>query len=137
MSISIQCGCGKSYQVADNLAGKKVRCKECGEAVPVPGSPVGAPVKRPAPAAPPARPQPPTRAPQQRRPQPPLPPQPSDPLSGGALPGGAGSPLAGFAQAPLGTPSPLYPAGQMNPLLGAGWSGTFQPTVKAKPKKKK
>ncbi len=29
MPITVRCSCGKSYQVADKLAGKKFRCKSC------------------------------------------------------------------------------------------------------------
>src|SRR5262245_30971182 len=37
MPISIQCGsCGQTYQAADNVAGKRVRCRQCGAAIPVP-----------------------------------------------------------------------------------------------------
>jgi len=31
MAQTVACpGCGKTYQVGDNIIGKKVRCKECG-----------------------------------------------------------------------------------------------------------
>jgi hypothetical protein len=36
MPISIQCGaCHRQYNVGDNLVGKKVKCRECGEAITV------------------------------------------------------------------------------------------------------
>jgi hypothetical protein len=38
MSLSVSCECGKTYKVADTAAGKKIRCKECGAAIPVPKS---------------------------------------------------------------------------------------------------
>lgn len=44
MAIQVQCGCGKSFQAVDALAGKKVRCPACGTMTPVPagGSPAAA-----------------------------------------------------------------------------------------------
>lgn len=36
MSIEITCGCGKSYRVKDALAGRKVKCADCGAAISVP-----------------------------------------------------------------------------------------------------
>ncbi len=36
MSIKFACGCGKAYKVPEKFAGKRVKCKECGEAVRVP-----------------------------------------------------------------------------------------------------
>ena len=37
MPIPIQCpACQRQYNVGDNLAGKKVKCRECGESIPVP-----------------------------------------------------------------------------------------------------
>ncbi|HEX8203779.1 MAG TPA: MoxR family ATPase [Isosphaeraceae bacterium] len=37
MSIKFECGrCGRRYEVGDDLAGKRVKCKECGEIVGVP-----------------------------------------------------------------------------------------------------
>ena len=36
MTIKVQCGCGKSLQVKDELAGKRVRCPACKQAVGVP-----------------------------------------------------------------------------------------------------
>lgn len=36
MSIGATCGCGKKYALADALAGKKVKCKECGAVFVVP-----------------------------------------------------------------------------------------------------
>jgi hypothetical protein len=39
MAISLQCEqCGKQYQLSDNLAGKRIKCKECGNAINVPGA---------------------------------------------------------------------------------------------------
>ncbi len=40
MAILISCGkCGKRYSVKDELAGKKIRCKECETLVAVPPPP--------------------------------------------------------------------------------------------------
>jgi hypothetical protein len=36
MAIQLTCGCGKRLQVADDQAGRKVRCPACKELVPVP-----------------------------------------------------------------------------------------------------
>lgn len=36
MPIDIRCECGRCYRVADEVAGKLIRCKECGDAVRVP-----------------------------------------------------------------------------------------------------
>lgn len=36
MSISVRCTCGKKYQLKDDAAGKKFKCKECSEVVKVP-----------------------------------------------------------------------------------------------------
>jgi len=37
MSLSVECpGCGREYRVKDELAGKKIRCKECNTAMMVP-----------------------------------------------------------------------------------------------------
>jgi|TARA_R110001592_G_scaffold361962_1_gene674225 hypothetical protein len=37
MTIKISCGiCGKNYKVQDEAAGKKLRCKECGETIKIP-----------------------------------------------------------------------------------------------------
>lgn len=37
MAIAIQCGqCGKNYRVDDKLVGRRVKCKNCGGAIPVP-----------------------------------------------------------------------------------------------------
>jgi hypothetical protein len=38
MKISIQCSCGKQYQVKSELAGKKVKCQACGTPIPVPAA---------------------------------------------------------------------------------------------------
>lgn len=52
MSIPIQCGqCGKRYQAPDAFAGRSVKCKDCGAAIPVPS-----PTPAPAPARPNAAP---------------------------------------------------------------------------------
>jgi hypothetical protein len=36
MSITANCSCGKKYQVKEDFAGKKFKCKDCGETVKVP-----------------------------------------------------------------------------------------------------
>jgi hypothetical protein len=36
MPISVECQCGKSYNLPDSKAGRRVRCKLCGEAIQVP-----------------------------------------------------------------------------------------------------
>jgi len=36
MSLTVQCTCGKTYQVDESLAGKRVKCKACGSALVVP-----------------------------------------------------------------------------------------------------
>ncbi len=36
MSITVRCTCGKKYQLKDDAAGKKFKCKECSEVVKVP-----------------------------------------------------------------------------------------------------
>jgi len=36
MPILIECDCGKSYRVKDDLAGRKIRCPGCGDPVSVP-----------------------------------------------------------------------------------------------------
>lgn len=38
MSIKFACACGKAYKVPEKYAGKRVRCKNCGETVAVPSS---------------------------------------------------------------------------------------------------
>lgn len=38
MSITATCGCGKQYSLADQFAGKKVKCKVCGQAFVVPAA---------------------------------------------------------------------------------------------------
>lgn len=38
MSIAATCGCGKQYSLADQFAGKKVKCKACGQAFVVPAA---------------------------------------------------------------------------------------------------
>jgi hypothetical protein len=41
MSIKFACSCGKAYKVPENLSGKRVRCKQCGEAIRVPSESEG------------------------------------------------------------------------------------------------
>ena len=36
MAIELQCTCGKRYRVADEIAGKAIRCKQCSEVIRVP-----------------------------------------------------------------------------------------------------
>ncbi|QDT47204.1 hypothetical protein Pan258_12350 [Symmachiella dynata] len=36
MTISVPCSCGKSYKVADKLAGKKFKCKACDKVLAIP-----------------------------------------------------------------------------------------------------
>jgi hypothetical protein len=36
MSIKFACDCGKAYKVPDKFSGKRVKCKQCGEAIRVP-----------------------------------------------------------------------------------------------------
>lgn len=36
MPITLKCGCGKTLQVRDELAGKRARCPACGKIVPIP-----------------------------------------------------------------------------------------------------
>lgn len=36
MSIKFACSCGKAYKVPEKFAGKRVKCKQCGEAIRVP-----------------------------------------------------------------------------------------------------
>lgn len=38
MPITVTCDCGRSYQIASKNAGKKFRCKECGDMVRVPNT---------------------------------------------------------------------------------------------------
>lgn len=48
MSIKVRCdGCGKTYQVDDRFAGKKAKCKACGQGMQVPGAPVAASASSP------------------------------------------------------------------------------------------
>lgn len=52
MSITARCGaCQKAYKVSDDFAGKKVRCKNCGEVFQVPKVIIGVPVDDAAPSA--------------------------------------------------------------------------------------
>ena len=49
MSIKVSCdGCGKTYQVDDRFAGKKAKCKACGQGMQVPGARVPANASPPA-----------------------------------------------------------------------------------------
>src|SRR5262249_9017903 len=36
--IKFSCDCGKAYKVPEEFAGKKVRCKQCGESILVPSA---------------------------------------------------------------------------------------------------
>ena len=36
MPIAFKCACGKAYKVPDEAAGRKLKCKECGEPLQVP-----------------------------------------------------------------------------------------------------
>jgi hypothetical protein len=38
VSIKFSCECGKAYKVSDKFAGKRVKCKQCGETVTVPST---------------------------------------------------------------------------------------------------
>lgn len=65
--IQVKCpSCGKGYKLPDNTAGKKTRCKACGEVIEIPGLAAAAlskapPVSAPThPVAPPTAPQPPS-----------------------------------------------------------------------------
>ena len=40
-SIKFACSCGKAYKVPDKFAGKRVKCKQCGEAIRVPSQSEG------------------------------------------------------------------------------------------------
>ena len=53
MATSVQCAqCGKQYQAGPNLAGKRIKCKECGATISIPaGGQSPPPAKPPAPAA--------------------------------------------------------------------------------------
>lgn len=44
----VSCSCGKKYKVSDEAAGKKIRCKDCGESIAVPRAKASSPVKKPA-----------------------------------------------------------------------------------------
>ena len=37
MAITVACACGEEYRLKDDMAGKQVRCRACGETVDVPG----------------------------------------------------------------------------------------------------
>jgi hypothetical protein len=55
--VATKCSCGKTYQLADELAGKKVRCKNCQSTflVPFPDNlPVAVALDEPAPSSPPS-----------------------------------------------------------------------------------
>jgi hypothetical protein len=49
MAIKIQCACGKTLQVADEFAGKKGQCPNCGQALPIPATDDGTQITRKAP----------------------------------------------------------------------------------------
>ena len=52
MPIKFKCPCGRAYQVADEHAGKRVKCRACGAMIPVPraqGKPAQGAVGRPTP----------------------------------------------------------------------------------------
>lgn len=50
MSIAVECeGCSASYKVADQHAGKKFKCKECGELCLVPGGNASSKTRKPPP----------------------------------------------------------------------------------------
>src|SRR5262245_40935688 len=50
LNIDFQCDqCGKHYAAGDNLAGKKLKCKNCGKVLRIPGTP---PPKAESPTAP-------------------------------------------------------------------------------------
>ncbi len=54
MPISIACDCGKQLRVKDELAGRRVKCPECGEVLTVPGGAAAQP-RPPAPKSEPPR----------------------------------------------------------------------------------
>jgi hypothetical protein len=55
MAILVRCGCGAAYNAADDLAGRKIRCKHCQSILPVPapGQPVALQAGEPPRARPP------------------------------------------------------------------------------------
>ena len=36
MTINVTCDCGKTYQLSDDMAGKRGKCKECGNSIEIP-----------------------------------------------------------------------------------------------------
>jgi hypothetical protein len=56
MAIIVRCNCGKKLQVADDMAGKHVRCGACKEVLTVPAAAPEPPMVRPAESEPPRRP---------------------------------------------------------------------------------
>lgn len=46
MAISFSCSCGREYNVGDSAAGKKTKCKDCGEVITVPSPPPKAPTPK-------------------------------------------------------------------------------------------
>src|SRR5262249_38735463 len=38
MAISLKCRCGKSFRIKDDLAGRKIRCRDCGKVLEVPAA---------------------------------------------------------------------------------------------------
>ena len=51
MPITVECKCGKAFQLPDNLAGKRGRCPACGEEIQIPAAVDAAPVSPPTPVA--------------------------------------------------------------------------------------
>ena len=49
MNIRFKCPCGKQWAVAEENAGKKAKCRQCGAVVVVPAASADAPVERPPP----------------------------------------------------------------------------------------
>jgi hypothetical protein len=43
MVLRVECACGKSYQVPDEAAGKRIKCPSCGQALAVPSPPAAEP----------------------------------------------------------------------------------------------
>ena len=44
MAIRVECDCGQEYRVIDSAAGKKMRCKECGDVIAIPAEEAPPPV---------------------------------------------------------------------------------------------
>lgn len=105
MSIQIRCICTWEGKVNDSLAGKKIRCPDCGGTLQVPAAGAVAPVTVRAPAQPPA----PAPAPTTRTSAPVPPPQPA----AASKPAGLG------AQSPLAKPVPAAVAPKAPPAAAA------------------